>query len=186
MPRFLRSVRLALHPAQTINQHFLREYILTTSISEKLIARKARLRDVGEMARIVNFYAAQQQMLPKTHLQLYENLRDFSVIEDAEGRVIACGALHIYWENLAEIRAIAVAEGMNRKGLGTLLAERLIDEAREFCLEQVFCFTYVPKFFNSLGFIQVEHSVLPLKVYNECFQCPKFNKCDEIAMVMQL
>ncbi|MDR0310355.1 MAG: N-acetyltransferase [Acidobacteriota bacterium] len=162
---------------------------MTTFISENLIVRKARLRDVGEIARIVNFYAERQQMLPKTHLQLYENLRDFSVVEnkaDPSGQIIACGALHIYWENLAEIRAIAVAEGMNRKGIGKLLAERLIDEARELGLEQVFCFTYVPKFFNSLGFIQVEHSVLPLKVYNECFQCPKFNNCDEIAMVLQL
>ena len=155
-------------------------------MTEKIIARKAGLRDVEEMSRIVNFYAEQQQMLPKTHLQLYENLRDFSVVQDESERIIACGALHIYWENLAEIRAIAVLEGMNRRGIGTILAERLIDEARELELERVFCFTYVPKFFNSLGFIQVEHSVLPLKVYNECFQCPKFNKCDEIAMVLQL
>jgi amino-acid N-acetyltransferase len=153
---------------------------------EEFITRKARLRDVGEISRIVNFYAALQQMLPKTHLQIYENLRDFSIVEDASGRILACGALHIYWENLAEIRAIAVVEGMNRKGIGTQLAERLIEEARELGIEEVFCFTYVPKFFNSLGFIQVEHSVLPLKVYNECFQCPKFNKCDEIAMVLQL
>ena len=159
---------------------------MTTSVSEKLITRKARLRDVGEISRIVNFYAVQQQMLPKTHLQIYENLRDFSVVEDDDGKILACGALHFYWENLAEIRAIAVTEGMSRKGIGTLLAECLIEEAREFDLEEVFCFTYVPKFFNSLGFIQVEHSVLPLKVYNECFQCPKFNKCDEIAMVLQL
>jgi amino-acid N-acetyltransferase len=159
---------------------------MTKSTSEELITRKARLKDVGDIARIVNFYADQQQMLPKTHLQLYENLRDFSVVEDESGRIIACGALHIYWENLAEIRAIAVSEGLNRKGIGTLLAGSLIEEARELGLEQVFCFTYVPKFFNSLGFIQVEHSVLPLKVYNECFQCPKFNKCDEIAMVLQL
>jgi len=159
---------------------------MTAFTLEELITRKARPRDVAEISRIVNFYAVQQQMLHKTHLQIYENLRDFSVIEDASGQIIACGALHIYWENLAEIRAIAVAEGLSRKGLGTLLAESLIEEARGFDFEQVFCFTYVPKFFNSLGFIQVEHSVLPLKVYNECFQCPKFNKCDEIAMVLQL
>ena len=159
---------------------------MTTATSEELLARKARIRDVGDMFRIVNFYAGQQQMLPKTHLQIYENLRDYSVVQDATGRILACGALHIYWENLAEIRAIAVAEGMSRRGIGTLLAERLIDEARELGIEEVFCFTYVPKFFNTLGFIQVEHSVLPLKVYNECFQCPKFNNCDEIAMVLQL
>ena len=155
-------------------------------MTENPIMRKARLGDVGEIARIVNHYAGRQQMLPKTHLQLYENLRDFSVAEDESARVIACGALHIYWENLAEIRALAVVDGMNRRGIGTALVERLIEEARELGLEQVFCFTYVPKFFNTLGFIQVEHSVLPLKVYNDCFQCPKFNKCDEIAMVLEL
>ena len=155
-------------------------------MSEELTTRKARLGDVGEISRIVNFYAAQQHMLPKTHLQLYENLRDYSIVEDAVGQILACGALHIYWENLAEIRAFAVTEGKGRNGIGTILAEYLIEEARELGLEQVFCFTYVPKFFNSLGFIQVEHSVLPLKVYNECFQCPKFNKCDEIAMVLPL
>ena len=153
---------------------------------EELITRKARLRDVGEITRLVNFYAAKQQMLPKTHLQIYENMRDFSVVEGAPGQILACGALHIYWENLAEIRAVAVTEGMGRRGIGTLLTERLIEEALELEIEQVFCFTYVPKFFNKLGFIQVEHSVLPLKVYNECFQCPKFNKCDEIAMVLHL
>ena len=154
--------------------------------NEELIVRKARLGDVGEMFRIINFHAAQLQMLPKSRLQLYENLRDFSVVQDASESILACGALHLYWENLAEIRAIAVTDGMDRKGVGTLLAERLIEEALEIGVKQVFCFTYVPKFFNTLGFIQVEHGVLPLKVYNECFQCPKFNKCDEIAMVLEL
>ncbi|MDR0841829.1 MAG: N-acetyltransferase [Acidobacteriota bacterium] len=159
---------------------------MTVQAPADLIVRKARIADVGEISRIVNFYAESQQMLPKTHVQLYENLRDFSVVQDSEGRILACGALHIYWKDLAEIRAIAVTEGMNRNGIGTILAEQLIEEARELGLEEVFCFTYVPKFFNSLGFIRVEHSVLPLKVYNECFQCPKFNKCDEIAMVLHL
>ena len=151
------------------------------------LVRKARLADVNEMYRIINHYAESQRMLPKTHLQLYENLRDYSVITDPSShRVMACGALHIYWENLAEIRAVAVAPGMARKGIGTCLIEELLDEARELGIEQVFCFTYEPKFFSRFGFIQVEHRVLPLKVYNECFQCPKFNTCDELAMVLHL
>jgi amino-acid N-acetyltransferase len=127
-------------------------------------------------------------MLPKTHLQLYENLRDYSVIVDpaSTNRVLACGALHIYWENLAEIRALAVAPEMIRKGIGTCLVEELLAEARELGIEQVFLFTYEPKFFNRFGFILVEHRALPLKVYNECFHCPKFNTCDELAMVLHL
>ncbi|NLT67551.1 MAG: N-acetyltransferase [Acidobacteria bacterium] len=149
--------------------------------------RKARLTDVGAMFRIINHYADRQRMLPKTMLQLYENLRDYSVAVDASAKnILGCGALHIYWENLAEIRALAVAPGMASRGIGTSIVERLIEEARELQLEQVFLFTYEPSFFSRFGFIQVEHSTLPLKVYNECFHCPKFNKCDELAMILYL
>jgi amino-acid N-acetyltransferase len=137
---------------------------------------------------MINHYAEQQLMLPKTHLQLYENLRDYTVVSESkeEGKVLACGALHIYWENLAEIRAVAVARGIRQKGIGSFLVEGLIDEARQYGLEQVFVFTYVPGFFSRFGFIQVEHRTMPLKVYNECFHCPKFNTCDEVAMVLHL
>jgi len=152
------------------------------------VVRKARLTDVNEMHRIINHYAETQLMLPKTPLELYENLRDYSVAADASepDRVLACGALHIYWENLAEIRALAVTPGLARRGIGTFLVDRLLAEAREIQIEQVFLFTYEPKFFSRFGFIQVEHSTMPLKVYNECFHCPKFSKCDELAMVLHL
>jgi amino-acid N-acetyltransferase len=152
------------------------------------VVRKARLTDVNEMYTIINHYAEIQLMLPKTQLQLYENLRDYSVAADpaAPAHILGCGALHIYWENLAEIRALAVAPGMARKGIGTHLVEQLLAEARELEIEQVFLFTYEPEFFNRFGFIPVDHSAMPLKVYNECFHCPKFNKCDEVAMVLHL
>jgi amino-acid N-acetyltransferase len=161
--------------------------IETFPLREPLI-RKARMTDVGGMFRIINYYAERQLMLPKTQLQLYENLRDYSVAADAAAAdtLAGCGALHIYWENLAEIRALAAAPGMTHKGVGTHLVERLLIEAKELEIEQVFLFTYEPSFFNRFGFIQVEHSAMPLKVYNECFHCPKFNKCDEVAMVLHL
>jgi amino-acid N-acetyltransferase len=150
--------------------------------------RKARLSDVNDMFRIINLYAERQQMLPKTQLQLYENLRDYSIAVEAEAssRVLGCGALHIYWEDLAEIRGLAVAPEMARRGVGTAIVERLLDEARELEIERVFVFTYEPRFFARFGFIQVEHRTMPLKVYNECFHCPKFNKCDELAMVLHI
>jgi len=150
--------------------------------------RKARLADAGAMHRIINHYAHLQLMLPKTHLQLYENLRDYTVaVDKGKGELLlGCGALHIYWENLAEIRAVAVSPDIAARGIGTLLVETLIAEARTFALEQVFVFTYVPAFFSRFGFIQVEHRTMPLKVYNECFHCPKFNTCDELAMVLHL
>ena len=150
--------------------------------------RKARLADVNDMFRIINYYAERQRMLPKTQLQLYENLRDYTVSTEASApnRLLGCGALHIYWENLAEIRALAVAPENIHRGIGTYLVEQLLNEARSLEIEQVFCFTYEPKFFSRFGFIQVEHRTMPLKVYNECFHCPKFNKCDEVAMVLYL
>lgn len=154
----------------------------------QLLVRKARLTDVNDMFRVINHYAEKQRMLPKTQLQLFENLRDYSVVTDESdpNRLLACGALHIYWENLAEIRAVAVAPGVTKRGVGTVLVNQLLNEARELGIEQVFVFTYEPGFFGRFGFIQVEHRTMPLKVYNECFHCPKFNKCDELAMVLHL
>jgi amino-acid N-acetyltransferase len=150
--------------------------------------RKARLADVNDMCRIINHYAEKQLMLPKTQLQLYENLRDYSIAAEPSdpNRILGCGALHFYWENLAEIRALAVMPGMIDCGIGTSLVEQLLHEAREMEIEQVFVFTYNPEFFSRFGFIQVEHRTMPLKVYNECFHCPKFNRCDELAMVLPL
>jgi amino-acid N-acetyltransferase len=157
------------------------------AVGRQTMIRKAMPADVGAIHRIINYYAEQQLMLPKTHLQLYEFLRDYSIVVDPTGgEVLACGSLHLYWENLAEIRAVAVAPGITQKGIGTQLVERLLEEAHGFRLEQVFVFTYVPKFFSRFGFIQVEHGTMPLKVYNECFHCPKFNTCDEVAMVLHL
>lgn len=163
-------------------------YIVKTRADKKTFTRKAQLGDVPAMHRIINHYAEQQLMLPKTLLQLYEHLRDYTVVERGSnsGTILACGALHIYWENLAEIRAVAVAQGTRKKGIGSLLVESLIQEAMQYSLEQVFVFTYVPGFFSRFGFIQVEHRTMPLKVYNECFHCPKFNTCDEVAMVLHL
>jgi amino-acid N-acetyltransferase len=157
-------------------------------LGDRAVVRKARPGDVAAIHRIINHYAEKQLMLPKTHLQLYENLRDYSVVVGGadSAKVLSCGALHIYWENLAEIRAVAVAPDITQRGIGSILVEHLIEEARQYGLEQVFVFTYVPKFFSRFGFIQVEHRTMPLKVYNECFHCPKFNTCDELAMVLHL
>ena len=149
--------------------------------------RKAGTPDVAEMHRIINHYAGQHLMLPKAHLQLFENLRDYTVaVSRGGGPVLGCGALHIYWEDLAEIRAVAVSPDVKQKGVGTRIVEGLLAEARQYGLAQVFVFTYVPEFFSRFGFIQVEHTTMPLKVFNECFHCPKFNTCDEIAMVTHL
>jgi amino-acid N-acetyltransferase len=155
------------------------------SVASKATVRKARIADVPAMHRIINHFAGLQLMLPKTQFQLYETLRDYSVAA-SDDEVLGCGALHLYWEDLAEIRAVAVAPEVTQSGFGSAIVETLIAEARAFGVEQVFVFTYVPRFFARFGFIQVEHRSMPLKVYNECFHCPKFNTCDELAMVLHL
>jgi amino-acid N-acetyltransferase len=150
--------------------------------------RKARIADVSAMHAMINLYAEKQLMLPKAHLQLYETLRDYSVAVDVgdDSSVLGCGSLHLYWEDLAEIRAVAVLPGLVHKGVGSQIVEALIEEGKSYGLEQIFVFTYVPAFFSRFGFVQVEHRSMPLKVFNECFHCPKFNTCDELAMVLQL
>ncbi len=155
---------------------------------QKPLVRKARPGDVNEMHRIINYYSEKQLMLPKTQLRLYEFMRDYTVATEASDpdKVLGCGALHIYWEDLAEIRALAVDPEMARRGIGTDIVDQLLNEARDLGISEVFVFTYEPEFFSRFGFVKVEHSDLPLKVYNECFNCPKFNKCDELAMVVHL
>ena len=156
--------------------------------SQAIRVRKARIADVAAMHSMINHYAEKQLMLPKAHLQLYETLRDYSVAVDAgdDSNVLGCGALHLYWEDLAEIRAVAVMPGLAHKGVGSHIVEALIEEGRSYRLGQIFVFTYVPAFFTRFGFVQVEHRSMPLKVFNECFHCPKFNTCDELAMVLHL
>ncbi|PIE24508.1 MAG: hypothetical protein CSA62_03260 [Planctomycetota bacterium] len=147
--------------------------------------RKANVRDVARMLQLINGYAQEQIMLPRSPLAMYETLRDFTVIED-DGEIMACGALHVVWGDMAELRSIAVAPQSKGKGYGRILGERLLEDARELLIPTVYTFTYVPDFFEKLGFRQVEHSELPHKVFGDCMNCPKFNACDEIAMLRSI
>lgn len=152
--------------------------------------RKARMADAVGIHRLVNLYAARQQMLPRTLLSIYENIRDFQVAidfpESGDERVIGCSALHFTWGDMAEIRSLAVDEAAAGRGLGSALVEANIEEAREHGLVQVYAFTYVTSFFSRLGFRIVPHESMPRKVWMDCINCPKFNCCDETAMVLDL
>ena len=147
--------------------------------------RPATVRDVGPMLELINDYAAGAIMLARSPLALYENLRDFLVAE-RDGVILGCGALHVVWGDLAEIRSIAVLPDLKGKGLGLRMANQLLDEARKLLLPRVFAFTYSPGFFAKLNFHEVEHHELPHKVFGDCLNCPKFNACDEIAMLLEL
>ncbi|MBW2076865.1 MAG: N-acetyltransferase [Deltaproteobacteria bacterium] len=144
---------------------------------------KTRIGDVQKIHQLVNSFADRGEMLARALSELYENLRDFFVIRNSGAQVIACVALHILWEDLAEIRSLAVSEDKQDQGLGSVLVTACLNEADELGIPTVFCMTYKPDFFERHGFHRVDKMELPRKVWSECYRCPKFPDCDEVALV---
>jgi amino-acid N-acetyltransferase len=150
-----------------------------------ILVRKASMADIPALLRLINGYAAQGIMLPRTEFEMSENIRDFTLLF-LDGQLAACGALHFYSPQTGEIRSLAVDPASKSRGLGRRIVEALEEEARQFDLHSVFAFTYVDKFFARLGFEQVERGELPLKAWKDCLRCPKFQACDEIAVMKYL
>jgi amino-acid N-acetyltransferase len=142
---------------------------------------KAKIGDVPQIHKLVNSFASKGDMLARPLSEIYENLRDFFVLKH-EKKVVACVALHISWSDLAEVKALAVAEAYQKQNIGAKLISASLKEARELEIPIVFCLTYKDVFFEKQGFIRVDKMKLPKKVWTECFHCPKFPDCDEIAM----
>ena len=147
--------------------------------------RKAGMREIPAILELINGYAAKGAMLPRTEFELSEAIRDFSVAV-LGGRLLGCGALHFYSPSVAEIRSLAVSEEAKIHGVGRKLVEALVAEAEQYELGAVFAFTYVVEFFNKVGFQAVERGVLPLKAWKDCVRCPKFQACDEQAVLRVL
>jgi amino-acid N-acetyltransferase len=143
---------------------------------------KAKIADVPQIHKLINSFADKGQMLARPLSELYESIRDFFVIRDGD-EVIACAALAVAWSDLAEIRSVAVLEERQKKGVGARLVAACLKEAEVLGLETVFCFTYRPEFFRKQGFKDIDKMELPRKVWTDCFRCPKFPNCDEIALV---
>ncbi len=146
---------------------------------------KARVSDVPQMHKLINFFADKDEMLARSLSEIYENIRDYFVVRQGE-RVIACVALHVSWSDLAEIKSLAVAEDYQKQGVGDQLVEACLKEAKELGIPTVFCLTYKPAFFEKGGFSQVDKAELPHKVWGECYRCPKFPNCDEVALIYHL
>jgi amino-acid N-acetyltransferase len=143
------------------------------------------MRDIPEVLGLINRYASQGIMLPRTEFEMSENVRDFTVAR-AGGALIRCGALHFYSPTSGEIRSLAVDERWKGRAVGRQVVTVLEQEAQYFGLRTLFAFTYVPEFFRKLGFREVERGELPLKAWKDCLRCPKFQCCDEIAMLKSL
>jgi len=145
--------------------------------------RKARMSDVKGIHGLIAEYARKGDMLPRSLADIYENLRDYFVFEEDGGELVGSAAIHIMWEDLAEVRSLAVREGKMRRGVGTQLVESCISEAIMLGIERVFALTYKPEFFEKLGFHVVDKSLLPQKIWADCLKCSKFPDCDEVALV---
>jgi len=165
------------HPGEALEA----EAMLPAHLAAAVVIRPAQLSDVPAMLSLINNYAAKNIMLPRTELELCESLRDFSVAK-VKGEVVGCGALHFYTPHMAELRSLAVAPSRTRSGLGAEIARELIEQARQFGVDVLFAFTYVPDFFEKIGFKYVDRAKLPLKAWKDCLRCPMFNACDEIAV----
>jgi amino-acid N-acetyltransferase len=151
-------------------------------LPSRLVVRKAAMRDIPPILELINGYASKGIMLPRTEFELSEAIRDFSVVT-LEDRLLGCGALHFYSPTIAEIRSLAVHEHAKTHGVGRRLVEALASEAEAYELHAVFAFTYVVEFFKKVGFQVVERGMLPLKAWKDCVRCPKFQACDEIAVL---
>ncbi|MGD9577625.1 MAG: N-acetyltransferase [Syntrophorhabdus sp.] len=147
--------------------------------------RKASIKDIKRIHTIVNSAASKGEMLARSLGELYDNMRDYFVYEEHD-KVFGSGALHICWEGLAEIRSLCVAEKERKRGIGRMLVEACIEEAKQLNITKVFLLTYQDEFFAKCGFTVVDKKELPQKIWSDCIRCPKFPECDEIAMIRRI
>jgi amino-acid N-acetyltransferase len=146
---------------------------------------KAKISDVAQLHKLINFFAERGEMLPRSLSEIYENIRDYYVIRKGK-RAVACAALHINWEDLAEIKSAAVDEKSQKQGIGALLVDACLKEAKDLGIATVFCLSYKPDFFEKCGFARIDKDRLPQKVWGECYRCAKFPNCDEVALIYHL
>ena len=149
--------------------------------------RKAKVSDVRDIQKLIERSAKKGEMLPRSLSELYDNLRDHYVyVEDGQEGIIGTCAMHICWEDLAEIRSLVVQEEYQRRGIGSKLIEACLSEAVSLGLYRIFALTYRPDFFKTHGFKVVDKAVLPHKIWADCIKCVKFPECDEVAVLLEV
>ena len=147
--------------------------------------RKAVLQDARQIHRLLLTYAKDGLVLPRSLMEIFEAIRDFYVYVDQE-QVVGAAALNICWEDLAEVRSLVVDAKFSGRGIGQQLVQACLDEARLLGIGRVFALTYQQTFFEKLGFMVIEKSELPQKIWGDCIKCAKFPECDEIALSLSL
>ncbi len=146
---------------------------------------RAKVSDAAPMHQMISHFADKGDMLPRALSEIYEDIRDYFVVREGS-QVIACAALHVTWDDLAEIRSLAVYEKEQNQRIGSLLVKACLDEAKQLGIPKIFCLVRKPAFFEKHGFQLIDKLELPQKVWAECYRCPKFPNCDEVALICHL
>ena len=156
---------------------------------ENCTIRRAHVSDVEDILALINSCAASNLVLPRGPKYLYENIRDFVVVEGktemAEPKIVACGSLHVLWKDTAEIRSLTTHPEFRRQGLGSSIVRYLVEDAKQIGIEQIIALTLIEEFFKKLGFKPKSKEELPSKIWDECSRCPKYFQCDEIGLVLE-
>ena len=147
--------------------------------------RKARIGDVKQIHTLLSYYADKKLLLGRSISSIYDHLRDFVVFDDNGGTISGVCALNICWENLAEIRSLAVTEEKTGTGIGATLVQTCLAEASEFGINRIFTLTYQPGFFRKQGFHDIDKRDLPHKIWSDCINCTMFPDCDEEALMYE-
>ena len=145
--------------------------------------RPARVGDVPAIHDLIRAFADRKRMIRRSLGELYESIREFFVATDDDGKIIGCVALHVFWEDLAELKCLAVSQEAQGKGVGRVLLEACWEAARALELKTVFTLTYESGFFERCGYRQIDKAELPHKIWNECVRCPLFPNCTEVALI---
>lgn len=145
--------------------------------------RPARVGDVPAIHDLIRTFADRKLMIRRSPGELYEAIREFIVAVNDQGEVLGCAAIHVFWDDLAELKCLAVSEKAQGLGVGRRLVDACWAAARELELESVFALTYVPEFFERCGYVRIDKAELPHKIWNECVRCPLFPNCTEVALI---
>ncbi|NOY68612.1 MAG: N-acetyltransferase [Deltaproteobacteria bacterium] len=149
--------------------------------------RKATIEDVRAIHSLLKYYGERGELLARPLTGLYDHLRDFTIFTgEKPGQITGCCALQFCWEDLAEIRSLAVHPEFMNKQIGAKLLSTIFDEARKYRIKKLFTLTYRPEFFKKFGFHTIDKADLPIKIWADCITCVKFPDCDETAMLLKL
>ncbi|MDR0984959.1 MAG: N-acetyltransferase [Endomicrobium sp.] len=144
--------------------------------------RSAKITDAREIYKLIEYYANKKEMLHRPISAIFEEIQEFILIKE-NNTMVGCGALHVSWEDLAEIRSLAILENYKNNGFGSKIVNELQKNAKSLDIKKVFTLSFKPNFFKKLGYEVISKETLPHKIWNDCINCHLFPDCGEVALL---